>query len=657
MPRHGLIFTAVLLAFSGIFAPDAWSADISVPMTKQSPAALFEFNGYTWIVVKDKVPVDLNLLKKTAGKSARQITEIPHKSATILRIKPAANTFFLPRTSGNLFIAEASAQKPKSPRGYISKIVKKENLPRRLFISGQNLAKPITFTDPASGFEVKVVMSLDTLGIKQPLFLPEFALLPSAKGLAVAVFADNIEVSTTAKGAEVFKVGQDILADAVMPIKDDFSLPSSPLDMENKDYVTGDAFRPAYKKALLLPVMASPEDINEARLAAANFFLANELYPEALGAIARIEKTGDSSVDKDSLLAIKGAADFMLGRKEKARASFAEMSPKNDIHLAFWQAAAKGDLQGMQKTFFAIKNYPEPFKNKLALTALDLADDEGNEAALTTFLEMLSTGDKAYYKGRQNELLKAYDAAKNEYKEALLTASDKVKTKAAYRLAELDMKADMALGSAPDIRALFGIYKAVAEAYPNTALARTASKKAHKLFADLYLNGKARSLSKVAAVALFTDFAYLLPKDENNPDGQKMRLDYIDRLVALDLLDDAQKALTAELKNYASPDAAPAALYLRLAVIHGIKGDFAAAKKALSAVSPEKQDRTFFLVKQKLSERPRPSELALKPLTIYAGKDGLKSYKTLDADMQKIAAFKTELAATANRLEESVFNP
>jgi len=654
MPRHGLIFTALLLAFSGIFASMALSADISVPMTKQSPAALFDFNGFTWIVVKDKVPVDINLLKKTAGSSAKQLVEIPHKNATILRIKPAADTFFYPRTSGNLFIAEATKQKPKNRLGYATKIIKKENLPRRLFISGQNFAKPVTFTDPASGFEVKVIPTLDALGIKQPLSFPEFALLPSNQGLAVAVFADNIEVSTSTKGAEIFKPGQDISADAIMPMTGDFSLPYSPLDMENKGYLTGTAFRPAYKKALLLPTLADPDDINEARLAAADFFLANELYPEALGAIAKIEKTDESRQNTDTVLAIKGIADFMLGRKEKARASFTKMTAKNDAHLTFWTAAASGDLQGMQKSFFAIKNYPAPFKNKLALTALDLADDKGDETAFGIFSDMLSTNDKAYYKGRQSELLKAYDAAKNEYKEALLISSDKVKTKAAYRLAELDMKTNIAPISAADIRALFGIYKAVAEAYPDTDLARTASKKAQKLFADLYLNGKARSLPKIAAAALFTDFAYLIPKDASGPEGQKMRLDYIDRLVALDLLDAAEKALIVELQN---PAADTAATRLRLAVLYGIKGNLAKARKELDAVPSDRQDKSFILVKQRLNSDPRQPEAGFKPLNIYASKDALQSYKTLDSDMQKIADFKTDLSATIKRLEESVFNP
>jgi len=654
MRRHRLIFTAFLLAFSSIFASGAFGADISVPMMKQSPAALFDFNGYTWIVVKDKVPVDIHLLKKTAGTSAKQIVEIPHKSATILRIKPAADTFFYPRTSDNLFIAEATKQKPKSRLGYATKIIKKENLPRRLFISGHNLAKPITFTDPASGFMVKVIPTLDALGIKQPLSFPEFALLPSSQGLAIAVFADNIEVSSTAKGAEIFKPGQDISADTIMPMTGDFSQPSSPLDMENKNYVTGAAFRPAYKKALLLPTITSPDEVNDARLAAADFFLANELYPEALGAIAKIEKTDKFRQNTDSVLAIKGIANFMLGRLEKARTSFAKISSRNDIHLTFWQAAASGDLQGMQKSFFAIKNYPAPFRNKLALTALDLADEKGDETVLNTFSDMLSTGDKAYYKARQSELLKAYDAAKNEYKEALLTASDKVKTKAAYRLAELDMKTNINPMSAADIRILLGIYKAVAEAYPDTDLARTATKKAQKLFADLYLKGKARSLSKIEAAALFTDFAYLLPKDENNPDGQKMRLDYIDRLVALDLLDAAETSLKTELQR---PKADSATIRLRLAVIYGIKGNLAKAKKELDAIPYDQQDRAFTLVKQKLNERPRPPETAFRPLNIYAGRDSLQSYKTLNADMQKISDFKNDLSSTIKRLEESVFNP
>ena len=654
MRRHKLIFTALLLAFSSIFASGVSGADISVPMTKQSPAALFDFNGFTWIVVKDKVPVDINLLKKTAGADAKQIVEIPHKSATILRIKPAADTFFYPRTSGNLFIAEATKQKPKKRLGYTTKIIKKENLPRRLFISGHNLAKPITFTDPASGFAVKVIPTLDALGIKQPLSFPEFALLPSSQGLAIAIFADNIEVSSTTKGAEIFNPGQDISADTIMPMTGDFFLPYSPLDMENKDYVTGAAFRPAYKKALLLPTIASPDEVNDARLAAADFFLANELYPEALGAVAKIEKTDVSRQNTDPVLAIKGIANFMLGRQKKALASFAKISTRNDIHLTFWQAAASGDLQGMQKAFFAIKNYPAPFRNKLALTALDLADEKGDETALNTFSDMLSTGDKAYYKGRQSELLKAYDAAKNEYKEALLIASDKVKTKAAYRLAELDMKTNINPMSAADIRTLLGIYKAVAEAYPDTAIARTASQKAQKLFADLYLKGKARSLSKIAAAALFTDFAYLIPQDESGPDGQKMRLDYIDRLVALDLLDAAENALIAELKNSKTNSAA---VRLRLAVIYGIKKDLAKAKKELDAIPSDQQDKAFTLVKQKLNEDPRPPETAFKPLNIYAGRDPLQSYKTLDADLQKITDFKNDLSTTVKRLEESVFNP
>jgi hypothetical protein len=80
--------------------------------------------------------------------------------------------------------------------------------------------------------------------------------------------------------------------------------------------------------------------------------------------------------------------------------------------------------------------------------------------------------------------------------------------------------------------------------FPNEELARTAQDDMRATFVNLFLKGKADAIAPIQALSLFYDFIELTPI---GPEGDEMIRRMTDRLVAVDLLDPAEKLLNYQV--------------------------------------------------------------------------------------------------------------
>ena len=91
--------------------------------------------------------------------------------------------------------------------------------------------------------------------------------------------------------------------------------------------ITGSATVYATEKSLATAVTRAPEaQANKARLTLARFLLAHQLAPEALGEIELIQAADPAMANDPGLTAMKGAAQYMMGRYADARLSLSGAS-------------------------------------------------------------------------------------------------------------------------------------------------------------------------------------------------------------------------------------------------------------------------------------------------------------------------------------------
>jgi len=329
---------------------------------------------------------------------------------------------------------------------------------------------------------------------------------------------------------------------------------------------------------------------NRARLQLARFLLAHELAPEALGEIRLMQAT-DPKLDSDpALQAMKGAAQFMMGRYKDARLSLSSTLLDDDAHAALWRAMAEnklGDFADARRDFIAaqavLRFYPEAWQTRARLARAETGLAQGDLAnaadALDQLAPELSPRDsvearllKAQLLAAQGHINEAVARLRNleqtDYAPVAARAMfarveaqlkvKKVKPAEAietleklrfrWRGDELEVKTLRMLGSLyfADSRWREGleVLRVAAVNFPDNELARDAQDDMRSAFNELYLGSKGDALQPVQALALFYDFVELTPVGR---EGDEMIRRLSDRLVSVDLLGPAEQLLNHQV--------------------------------------------------------------------------------------------------------------
>ena len=113
-------------------------------------------------------------------------------------------------------------------------------------------------------------------------------------------------------------------------------------------------------------------------------------------------------------------------------------------------------------------------------------------------------------------------------------------------------------------RDAFGLARLANELFPDDDLTRGLSDDASRKFESVFLDGKGDTIPRLDALALYFDFKEFTPPGRR---GDEMIRRLADRLVSLDLLDEASDLLQYQVDNRLT-GAAKAAVASRLAVLH-----------------------------------------------------------------------------------------
>ncbi len=476
--------------------------------------------------------------------------------------------------------------------------------------------RAVTIFDNEAGDRILVVPARPGKGMLTEKRFVEMAALPSAAGLAVVPFADDLVVRVQNE-AVVFSRPQGLLVSsssgaAAEPIVRLEQGGEGPAYIDFAQWSKGPS-QDVYASQRILRASAARLPENEstkARLQLARYLIANDLGSEALG-VAGMIAASDAGLARDpSLLAIKGAAEVMMGRYAAALTTLSLDSLANDPHAAFWRgiAAAKtGNYGAARRELLLAKSalaaYPQVWQTRARLARAETGLAQGDLASVSDALDQLpkelpprlSVEARLYAaellaeQGHTNEAvarlrtLEGTDytpiAAKAIYArvETMLNAKkidrkDAIETleklRFRWRGDDLELRTLRKLGNlyfeGKQWREGLTTLRIAAANFPGAELAREAQDDMRRAFSDLFLSDKGNEIPAVQALALFSEFSALTPIGR---DGDEMIRRLSDRLAEVDLLAPAAQLLDYQV-NQRLEGVARAAVATRLAAIY-----------------------------------------------------------------------------------------
>ncbi len=347
------------------------------------------------------------------------------------------------------------------------------------------------------------------------------------------------------------------------------------------------------------------------RIELARLYIANYLAPEALGVVKQIVTNKPTADNDPAINILRGAANVMLGRNEDAREDLENHSLAFDKNAALWRgylavnekkwpAALKQFTEGKTQ----IPKYPPDMQARFRLLEAKaaLAVKQLRRAADT--LDAMPTGslpkklkaEADLLRGRYFELIGMKDQALSAYKRVVKTDTGVLSAEAELRKINMLLK-NKTINSNQAIKALERLsiiwrgdenelhtlhrlaelyaqdkeYRSAFQIMKNTVIAFPEAKEAlliqdemKEVFTDLFLYGKADSMSPIKALGLFYDYKELTPIGRL---GDELIRRLAGRLIQVELLDQASELLDYQIKNRLN-GIARAQVAARLSMVH-----------------------------------------------------------------------------------------
>jgi hypothetical protein len=559
------------------------------------PAAVFVRGLTAWIVLEDAANLDAAALKAVLGNFAAGIEASSSPGISILRITLKAPASIAALDNGpdlKVVIGNKSGIVPISI-GF----AREQDDPKRAALTTflPRADKSFVLTDPSTGDLLTVVPGGSGYAMLAARSYAEFAALPTACGLVVSPYADDLVVSVAGTRVRISRPGglsltppQTAITDTPEAMAQALNEPTF-IDFPGWGRMTGGSLL-ATERRLMQDVARLPSDkANRARLVLAKFYLGNQFAAEALGLINRIEAE-DPALKGDAQLSImRGAAEYMMGRDRDAHNDLAAGSFDFNPHAALWRGLTEAALENWTAAHDdfvlagpVLKRYPDEWQARARLAdaeaALGIGRLELADSAVTHLPHELSKHDML-----ESQLVRARIAAVsgNYAKSVPFFAAvenggdEKLAVQAVYYQVDAGLNAGAVRPEQgvdilerlrfrwrgdglemKTLRRLAGLYfaenryreglktlRVATQNFQNEA-ARAAQDDMRAAFVKLFLKGGADKIAPVEQLALFYDNVDLTPI---GADGDEMIRRMAERLVNVDLLGPAATLLAYQV--------------------------------------------------------------------------------------------------------------
>ncbi|WP_313387926.1 tetratricopeptide repeat protein [Rhodospirillum rubrum] len=639
---------------------------LSFSWDRPTAAAAFRRAGFLWVVFDRHQQADIRALQVTGGKAvsfAEQVEVGPTATAVRFVVDPAFNPSF--RREGLLWIMDLQRQ-PLRPRTPIEVSPQPRSpVGPRLYLPVSDGGSVVTVQDPEVGDSIIVVPVLPLgAGIYPARAYPDATLPVTAQGVVVEPVSQGVSVRSSRQGVEITAAGGLRLSSDGERVAAAARLGASGGEVSAIFDIPrwrGNQEAPVFERRnqMLEAVgMAPASRRNDARMEMARFYFANGYGAEALGVLRTILAADPEFENRASFRAIRGGAEFLMGRYGDAVNDLAHPSLAGVDEAAFWRAAAQASLGNpaaqagiLEATSGVLADYPDDLRVPLALVAAEAAIAAANDLAARTFLEAANVPDvtrhqkaeRLYFEGLMKETSGDFDGALQAYQQAEDEGSMKWTPHARRKRLELEHQlgrlpvddliqglqrlryawrgddfeftllrrlADLNLEKGDYGEALRGM-KLVATYFDQRPEVAEITDQMLRVFEDLYLRGGADALSPITAIALYDEFRELTPAGQK---GDEMIRKLADRLVKVDLLEQAAGLLDRQIQTrLKTPGEERARIGARLGLVRLLNGQPEAALNALLAtgadgLSPDLAAHRSHLAARALADMGRANE-------------------------------------------------
>jgi hypothetical protein len=572
------------------------SAVITFRRAGQLPAAIFVRGLTAWVVLENAPNFDSRNLKIALGDFAAGLEAVSSNGLGILRITLKAPAEIAARSNGNDLEVDIAPDVALTPLAI--GFARNQDDPRRASLSTLLPAADHAFKllDPASGDTLTVIPAQPGRGLPSQRSFADFAALPTASGLALMAYADDLQVSVVASRVTIARPSGLALTPPQMPVALSpsalarFGDGPSYVDFAHWGQASGGSFLATERKLTQIAANANPQAVGAARLTLARFYLANGFSAEALGLLDLMQAKDPALAGDPHLVTMRAAAEYMMGRYRDAHNDLGSPGFDADRHAAFWRGLTEARMEDwkdahthLEQAEMVMNRYPPAWQATailadaqaaLGMGRLDLAD-----AALTRLPKELDASHALESQLAHARLLAAqnrYSAAAREFiavenggdeplaaqaifyhTNAALSAGAINAPQAIEQLERLRFRWRGDGLELKTLRKLASLYfgghqwreglktlRVATQNFQGQDGARNAQDDMRGAFVNLFLKGGADKMKPVDALALFYDNLDLTPI---GPDGDEMIRRVSDRLVAVDLLGPAANLLAYQV--------------------------------------------------------------------------------------------------------------
>jgi len=471
----------------------------------------------------------------------------------------------------------------------------------RILLPINDAPNPIRYTDPIVGDELIVIPLQNSTAFSIKRRMADFVVIPAAQGVVIKPLHEKVTVRTFAEGIEITAEGGLKLSPAVDTGSTPPILKKTAKGKSNRqifDLVAwkgrpGEDFTTTRQKLTQTVIDVPESQRNLARLELARFYFANGMGEEALALMGVLARQTPDIEGHPEFLALRGAIRILVGHASEGLKDLSDPSLENQPEITLWQAVGAAqvrDWTAAEEKFNYTEElwnaYPEPFRTRFSILAIEsaLSLDKDREAAeWLDRLEIKSKNDEStpamkYLRGVLQSKSGRADQAEKLWREVAKSNDRLYKIRAELALIDLgvatksttpaqaverleglryawrgdDLELDILrrLGGfhveAKNYKVGLAAMQQAVRLYPHSSLTPPIKAEMAKIFHDLYMTDLGENLSPVDALTMYNEYRDLIPAGQ---EGNALKRNLAERLVQVDLLEQAANLLEEQLKN------------------------------------------------------------------------------------------------------------
>jgi outer membrane biosynthesis protein TonB len=581
-----------------------------------TPAALFRRADTVWLVFDSKSPIDIEPIRSKGGSIIADVSQLPLENGQAIRIRlnrpqmPSLIAEDQPSSPNWTLTFADTMQTPTQPLSAFRNIADATHANVTVGLSKPGLLHRLV--DPDAGDTILVVTAPAPVRgfIKRQDFV-EFSLLESIHGVAVRPNSDDVTAEVARDRIVLSKPGGLTLSSAVAGSERALAAARPIFDVVEWRKNQEENFAARADELIAAAAAVEADQRTAARVDLARFYLARAMYPEAKAILDLVLADAKPGLEDPVALVVHAVASSLMGRAEQGMKDLNNPAIGANYDSQLWKGLAyarQGKWAEAREKFknveFAITALPIELQRIVIADAMRAAvevKDFSGAARRSSDLDVIGLPSEmkpaiSVLRGRLAEALGHDKDALDDYRIAVESPDRAAAAEAklleivlrqkrdeinqADALRELETLAMTWRGDAIEVRTLgllariysetgrfgesFAATRTATRLQPNSDVSRQAQDAASALFAQLYLSPKGDDLPPVDALGMFYEYRELTPIGRR---GDEMIRHLADRLVAVDLLDQASELLQYQVDKRLE-GAARAQVAARLAMVY-----------------------------------------------------------------------------------------